>query len=639
MMAVCVLALSQIIVTEMLLGVVFENLYAGPLFILNLTVSAGLLSFSIILSGKPGFTAVIRLLEGVLNEIKDGVTSFIRLIIGNRMLLSVFLFFIASICSIVFSGYLFPSYTWDALWYHLPIVGNIMQSGAIQEVAVNSFIDQFINIFPKNIELFFLWNIIFLQDSVITDLSQLPFAMAGVVAIYSIAVKMNIGKKNAAYSSLLFFFTPVIILQSATNYVDVAITGLFLTALNFLLDSEESQHAGNKTGEGESRQKNLPLIIAGLTAGILLGSKGSGPLFIITLSLFFVIKELRRHCMRQGYLFSEIPSLLKRTSKLYLLYFLIPVFLLGGYWYIKNWVIYGNPVYPMEISIFNMTIFKGLFKGLIEPPPEIIKSLSWFTRPLYVWSENISHYLYDSRLGGLGPIWFILFLPSIVFSVVYAIIRKRFSLLGVSMIIIITFLLYPRNWTPRYVIFVTGLGAISFGVALEYFGRRAYVLKITALFLAGYTLVTANSPIVNAEQIKKFIHLPAKERTIGWHAPFNIDIHARQEYGYWIWISRNISGNDNLAYTFEPLFHAPLWNNGFSNRISFIKSDTYKEWLKELKKSNVTHILVRQNSMEDKWIEKERKVFSAIGWLGGLEEKYRVVYSDENYKIVKFNET
>ncbi len=636
MLAVCVLALSQIILTEMLLGVVFQNLYAGPLFVLNLTVSSGLLVISILLSGKPGFTAVVTLPEGVLNEIKDGATSFARLIIGDRMLLSVFLLFIVSICAIVFLGYLFPSYTWDALWYHLPIVGNIMQSGAIQEVAVNSFIDQFINIFPKNMELFFLWNIIYLQDSVITDLSQLPFAIAGVMAIYSIAVKMNIGKKNAAYSALLFFFTPVIILQSATNYVDVAITGLFLTAVNFLIDSEESEHAVNKKGEGEYREKNLPLIIAGLTAGILLGSKGSGPLFIIILSLFFVIKELRRHYIRQDDFFSEIPSLLKRISKLYLFFFLIPVLLLGGYWYIKNWVIYGNPVYPMEISIFDMTILKGLFKGLIEPAPEIIKRLSWFTRPLYVWSENISHYLYDSRFGGLGPIWFILFLPSIVFSVVYAIIRKRFNLLGVTMIIIITFLLYPRNWTPRYVIFITGLGALSFGVALEYFDRRAYVLKITALLLAGYTLVTANSPVVNAEQIKKFIHLPAKERTIGWHAPNNIDIYSRQEYGYWIWINRNILRDDNLAYTFEPLFHAPLWNNGFSNRISFIKSDTYKGWLKGLKDSNATHILVRQKSMEDKWIEKERKAFSAVGW---LEEKFNVVYSDENYKIVEFNKT
>ncbi len=104
MLAVCVLALSQIIVTEMLLGVVFKNLYAGPLFVLNLTVSSGLLVFSILSSARPGFTAVITLFQGILNDIKDGVASFTRLIIGDRMLLSVFSFFIASICAIVFLG-------------------------------------------------------------------------------------------------------------------------------------------------------------------------------------------------------------------------------------------------------------------------------------------------------------------------------------------------------------------------------------------------------------------------------------------------------------------------------------------------------------------------------------------------------
>ncbi|MEF9426144.1 MAG: hypothetical protein L0956_02850 [Candidatus Mariimomonas ferrooxydans] len=72
-------------------------------------------------------------------------------------------------------GYLFPSFTWDALWYHLPMVGYIMQSGAIQEVPASSFIIQFINSLPKNIELLFLWNIIFLKNDTIVDLTQLFF--------------------------------------------------------------------------------------------------------------------------------------------------------------------------------------------------------------------------------------------------------------------------------------------------------------------------------------------------------------------------------------------------------------------------------------------------------------------------------
>jgi len=50
----------------------------------------------------------------------------------------------------------------------------------------------------------------------------------------------------------------------------------------------------------------------------------------------------------------------------------------------------------------------------------------------------------------------------------------------------------------------------------------------------------------------------------------------------------------------------------------------------------VTYILVRKNSEEDKWIENERKIFSAVGWMAALKEKYNIVYTDDNYKIAKY---
>lgn len=631
------MGLTQIIATEMLLGVVFKKLYAGPLFSLNILVSAGVLFFSVLSLNKAASVNRTAFPVIVFKEIIDKTSGLSRRITEDRILLSIFFLFAVSVSWTIFLGYLFPSYTWDALWYHLPIVGHIIQSGAIQEIAVNSFIEQFINIFPKNIELFFLWNTIFLRNDVIADLSQLIFAMAGVLTIYSIAVKLNIREKYAIYSSLLFFFTPIIILQNATNYVDIAITVLFLIAVNFLIDGAVNEDSGSTTRAESLQQRSFRVFLAGLTTGILLGSKGSGPLFAAVLSSVVVINEIRKHLGLRKKISLSMPGILKKSLKFYLVYFLLPVFLLGGYWYLKNWVIYGNPVYPMEISIFNVTIFKGLFKGIIEPVPGIINELSYLTRPLYVWSENIKYYLYDSRLGGLGPIWFILFLPALVFSFFYAIIKRKNKFLAVSIIFIAVFLLYPRNWTPRYVIFMVGLGALSFGFVLDYFHGRDKVLKIIALLLTVYTFFVANSPCIMPEQIKKFIHLPAKERTIGWLAPFIIDIHARQEYGHWIWINRNISMGDTLAYTFEPLFHSPLWNSGFSSKIAYIKSGTYKEWLKDLKVENVTHILIRTNSEEDKWIDNERKIFSSVVWFSGLEEKFKIMYSDKNYKIVKFN--
>jgi hypothetical protein len=64
----------------------------------------------------------------------------------------------------IFLGYLFPSYAWDALWYHLPMVGYIMQSGSIEKPT--QFIDQLIIYFQKYGALL-LWNTIFLKSDII----------------------------------------------------------------------------------------------------------------------------------------------------------------------------------------------------------------------------------------------------------------------------------------------------------------------------------------------------------------------------------------------------------------------------------------------------------------------------------------
>ncbi len=630
-----ILGLTQIIVTEMLLGVVFRKLFPKPLFILNIFISFSVLIFALSPGGGLG---------GIYSEIRDSASRIFRILRRDAVLSCIFILFLISICWIIFLGYLFPSYTWDALWYHLPMVGYISQSGAIQEIPATYFIEQFINIFPKNIELFFLWNTIFLKDDAIIDLSQFLFTLIGVLTVYSIARKLKINERSAVYSALLFFFTPILILQSTTNYVDIAVSVLFLVALNFLLYNSPA-NSNNNDGRGYSGYSRTPILLSGLATGILLGSKGSGPLFVIILTAAFMTQELAGYFSRNKLLQSTQPgnvpdrinSRIKDVFIKYLTFFILPALLLGGYWYIKNWVIYGSPVYPMEISIFNFTIFKGLYSGIIDPSPEVINNLSFLQRPLYVWQDRVKYYLYDSRFSGFGPLWFILFLPSLVFTAIYATKKKEYNFLFISAVLAVTFILYPRNWNTRYVIFIVGLGALSFGMVLEYFIEREKVLKFFALLLVVYTFLFSNSPCIMPEKVREFIHLPAEERTIARLAPFNLDLQARQEYGYWIWISKNLSRGETLAYTFEPLFHSPLWNREFSNRIVITKADNFSEWLKSLKEENVTYILARNRSMEDKWIMKEREALKSLWWVKGVKNKFKTVYSDENYKIIRFS--
>jgi hypothetical protein len=625
LLGVFLLCLAQIIASQMVLGVIMKQLFATPLFLLNVSISS-----IVLFATLPGRTGEI------LTEVKHESARFLHILRGDRLLICIFSLFTLLVSWLVFLGYLFPSYAWDSLYYHLPMVGQIMQSGAIQENPTPSFIQQYMNIFSKNINLFFLWNIIFLKSAIVTDLSQLVFSLMGVLAVYSMAVKIKIQEKYALYASILFFFTPVLILQSTTNYVDIAVSMLLLISVNFLLyDDLESLE-----NSSPAKSRNVPILLSGLAAGILLGSKPTGPLFMLLLSLAIMTREFLKYIRSTGISAGPGRYSLMKGFRTYLFFFAAPALIIGGYWYIRNWILHANPVYYMDITVLNITLMEGLQSSWVEPAPAIIESLGYFARPFHVWLEKVSYYLYDSRLSGFGPLWFILYLPSMVFSVIYALSRKQYHFLFIALILTVTFLVHPRNWTTRYVIFAVGLGALSFGLACEYFRKRETALRGIALLLAVYTLFSANSPCIMPEKIREFSLLPPEKRTLTRLKPFNIDTKVRNEYGYWMWIEENIRSGDTLAYTFEsqeldtskPFFPAPLWNREFSNRVIYVKAGSYKTWLKKLYEKSASYVLIRTGSAEDQWV---RVVQNTPYWMG-VTERFQVVYSDDLYKILQF---
>ena len=630
-----VLGLAQIILTEMVLGLIFRKLYAGPLFWMNVCISSSLLSLTL-----SKYYGGLSSLGKVLRELNEKMSGFYRIIRSDIILLILLCLLMIKTGWLIFIGYLFPSYTWDSLMYHLPIVGNIMQSGAIMENPANFEIDTFINIFPKNMELFFLWNVIFLKNSSITDLSQLPFLIVGILTTYSIALKLDIKVKSALFSSLLFFFTPIVILQINTNYIDIAVSVLLLIVINYLLyESPSFKNILSHTVEKDDRK--VPIILAGVTAGILLGSKGSGPLFAIIILSAIIVQEFIKY--RQQ-IYAKTPEekfdVIKDSVISYIIYFFLPLIMLGSYWYIKNWMLYGNPVYPMEITVFDITLFKGLFKKMRDPVPLLIENSTYLSRLFHVWMEKVEFYLYDSRISGFGPLWTILLLPSLVFAFINSAINKRYNWLFICILLISTYAVHPRNWTTRYTIFMVSLGALSYGFVLDYFCKRDRVISILALVLASYSFVTVNSPCVMPFRIREFMNLPASERTLARHKPFNIDIHVRQEYSCWTWINEHVKAGETLAYTFKPLFLTPLWNNGFSNRTKYVRSDNYDDWLQKLKDGNVTYVLLQKHTVEGGWIEANKKDMSVTGkQSGSLAEEFKMVYSDKYYKIVKLTKT
>ncbi len=626
-LGVFVLGLAQIVATEMVLGVLLKSLYATPLFVLNISISLAVITIAMMkrntdllplrnnlsisfLSGS----GISRIFVDAFNEMKNNATRFFQLIKSDWILLTIFILFLIYFCYLIFTGYLFPSYSWDSLLYHLPTVGFILQSGAIENIPYNSLIYTFINVFPKNIDLIFLWNIIFLKSDAIVDLSQLPFTVTGMLAVYGIGIKLGIKEKYSAYSSLLFFFAPVIILQSTTNYVDIAVSVLFLIALNFILYRDGSQGASSSamTGQVSGYMGHGQLFLAGVTSGILLGAKGSGPLFVIALSVLYVINELRvSYSLKHAEYSDEITPLdtKHRTGKMiiirYLLYFMVPVLLLGSYWYISNWVHYGNPVYPFVVKVFGKVLFKGTLSEILHTGPELLREMPLLKKLFHVWLERVEYYYYASDLSGFGPLWFILLLPCTIFSVFLSLWKKRFGFLTVAVMVMIIFLLYPNNWFTRYVIFLFGFGCLSFGVVVQFFEKKGRTFQYIALFLVLYTFLASHTLTVTPKKIREFARLPTVERTIARLEPHILNMSQQKNYGLWSWVSKSVSEGDTLAYSFTPEMLSMLWNSSFSNKAIFIKAGKFKDWLEKLRVNNVTYVVVllKPRSMEYFWLE------------------------------------
>jgi hypothetical protein len=134
-----------------------------------------------------------------------------------------------------------------------------------------------------------------------------------------------------------------------------------------------------------------------------------------------------------------------------LLAFLAPVVVLTLPWYIGNWIAYGNPLWPFAVH----------FKG--KPLLEGLLTLDWLSRdPLrpkrlglpalllspYLWLEPTNMYAHDARIGGLGILWIVLGVPSLVYALLTVPRRPRRLWLWIQVIAGGLYLATPGNSTP-----------------------------------------------------------------------------------------------------------------------------------------------------------------------------------------------
>jgi hypothetical protein len=154
--------------------------------------------------------------------------------------------------------------------------------------------------------------------------------------------------------------------------------------------------------------------------------------------------------------------------------------LVGGFWYLRNYLHTGSPIFPAGLTLAGHRIFPGLPVAQVldvagnTPPrfravPDPFRILSAWAQGGGGWPQTA--YGWDARLGGLGFLWIAGALPGVLFASQWAERKREFWVL--SVMAGAAFLLSPMHWWARYTLWLYALGLPCLAVTADHTFRTA----------------------------------------------------------------------------------------------------------------------------------------------------------------------
>ncbi|MFH1538486.1 MAG: hypothetical protein ABIH66_05970 [bacterium] len=221
-----------------------------------------------------------------------------------------------------------PPPPWDSFVYHLTFPARWLQEGRIFLVTV-PFGDQAGTYFPANTELIYLFLMLPFREEFLTPLVQFIFLLGIGAVTLKIAEGAGCSRGSALGAGILAIVVPGMLHQAAAPEVDLAFAFFFLASLHFVLLSIRNKDSLRY------------FAAASVALGLFAGTKYTALVFGATLLPLFVL------------------AILRRRAGVKLLVFFAACFFAGGFWYARNWLVAGNPFFPLELKVFGLEIFPG----------------------------------------------------------------------------------------------------------------------------------------------------------------------------------------------------------------------------------------------------------------------------------------
>lgn len=574
---------TQIIASEFLLGLC-SMLESWSLLVLNTVATTSILYF---LYRKHGKGLLQRYEADLRTSIKQGRTRILK----DPFWLAIIALVLICAAWIFFLGVIFPATDFDGNSYHLTYIGYLIQNHNIFDVPTSL---SWLTGYPKGGELIEAWSVLISHNDAFSDLSQLPFLLLGVYALYEAATTLGADKRHARFAALLYAFVPVVLNQLKTTYVDVMLCSLFIAGLAMIVRRKLSK---------------LDLVLIGIIFSLVLSMKSTGLLFIIALLPLLVWNLYQDHGRSVKQYFQPLLLIVGPT-------------IFGLYWYIKNLILYHTPLYPFGYKIGSLTLFPGIdLKQFIEGATATTSlPHSNLQRIWFVWTEQKDWfgcmYNYDTNYAGLGPIWFVVLIPAILISLYFAFKKRNYLFLAVMATVFGLFAIYPANYYSRYTMFIVSIGVIAFAFALSNIGKATVrVIKLLALLLVLYVIGTNYTlcnfaPTTVFDQFRSVVH--GSQRGV---------IYQNLPGEAFVFLETHIKPGQTVIYDSSPYFIYPLWTPDFSDKVLYLPDKTAGAWYQDTMKKHVSYIFTTINSRENKWAKGH----------------YKAIYEDAMYEIFQVN--
>jgi len=412
-----------------------------------------------------------------------------------------------------------PPHVVDVFVYHLPPAVEWYQKGYIPPV-IDTTVNR-INGAPLGITVLAYWCFIFFRDDVLVELPMYLWALLLVPVSIAVMRQSGVSRAWALKFAIVIFFMPIVIMQGVTVKDHLAMNISFIAGMLFLAEFIKT--------------RNYPLLLLAATAfGLMIGYKIPGPVYLIaTLAVFAVL--LWRY--QRDVIAATGPRLqLLKTAALSALI----MFLISGYWYVKNLLIYGRlqGAYGIEHSATGEQILRS--SGAVDAVVTQFSHSNKLTGNLVEFFPRIFDYRGDfstnlNMISGFGPQFAAFGLLALVLALI-ALFRKDLQrqpifLLTSSVLLLFGVMLFlnfnPSSYRilsffPMVLIAYAGV-QIYHSSMLEHARIRLCINAMLVIMILWDALILLPPQDTNPMRLREFISLNHEDRTSANYTRWFID--------------------------------------------------------------------------------------------------------------------